>query len=166
MKKIFSVIFILMVLSISSYANNVKHILVLHSYHQTMSWVDDMNKAIDDVLEPSKNNYMLHVEYMDTKRKFSKEYLNFLKKLYRLKYPKISFDIILTSDNNAYDFLKKNRDELFGEIPVVFCGVNFFKNGDLKDVTKFTGVAEIIDAKATVNTALKLYPNTKKIFNK
>ena len=141
-----------------------KHILVLHSYNKSMSWIMNIDKAIGDTLKPNENNYVLHTEYMDTKRIFTKEYLLELKNMYKMKYDNTKFDIILSSDNNAYDFLRKNRDELFGNVPVSFCGVNNFIQKDLKGLTNFTGAAENFDAKSTVETAFKLYPKAKNVF--
>ena len=141
-----------------------KHILVLHSYNKSMSWVTNIDKAIDDTLKPSQNNYIIHTEYMDTKRIFNKEYLENIKSLYKQKYKNIKFDLILSSDNNAFDFLRENRDELFGDVPTSFCGVNFFKDSDLDGLTNYTGATEEFDARATIDIALKLLPKTKNIF--
>jgi hypothetical protein len=163
LKKIL-ILFILFILAVANEDKNQKHILVLHSYNRSMSWVENIDKAIVDTLQPEKNNYMLHVEYMDTKRIFTPKYLNLLKELYKTKYKNTKFDLILSSDNNAFDFLRKNRDELFGNIPTSFCGVNFFKDSDLDGYTNYTGAAEIFDANKTIQTALKLYPKAKKIY--
>ena len=160
-------IFIFLITMLHLFAqNNIdkKHILVLHSYNKSMSWITNIDKAIVDTLKPNENNYVLHIEYMDTKRIFSKEYLEKLKHMYKMKYKNIKFDIILSSDNNAYDFLRKHRDELFGNVPVSFCGVNYFRQKDLDGLTNFTGATENFDAKSTVETALKLYSKAKNIF--
>ncbi len=141
-----------------------KHILVLNSYHQTFGWVKDIQRAIDDVLKPIKNNYILHVENMDTKRIYSSAYIKALKNIYQIKYKDIKFDIILASDNNAYDFLRHNRDDIFGDVPTLFCGVNFFNDNDIKGLHNFTGVAENTEPKGTIKSALKMFPNTKHVF--
>ena len=157
--------FFLVLFSISLlFANDVKHILILNSYHQTLSWSQDVLRAINDVLEPKKNNYILHIENMDTKRAHSKKYINQLKEIYKEKYKNIKLSLILANDNNAYNFLRKYRDEIFGPVPTVFCGVNFFHKEDLKGLKNFTGVAETIDPAGTVKAALKMFPNTKHIF--
>ena len=153
-------------LSISIFASqqNQKHILVLHSYNKSMSWITNIDKAIVDTLKPDENNYVLHIEYMDTKRIFTPLYIKQLKELYKNKYQNIKLDLILSSDNNAFNFLRKNRDELFGNVPTSFCGVNFFKDSDLDGLTNYTGATEEFDAKLTVQSALKLYPKAKEIF--
>ena len=165
--RLYKFLFIFLLLTVTLFANtqHKRQILVLHSYNPSMSWERNIDKAIDKVLSPQKNNYVLHREYMDTKRIFSKQYLQNLKKLYSLKYHNIHFDIILASDNNAFDFLRKNRNELFGKnVPVVFCGVNDFKKSDLNAVKHFTGAAELFDAKKTVEVAKKLMPKLKNLY--
>ena len=141
-----------------------KHILVLHSYNKSMSWVENIDKAVTDTLKPYENDYILYIEYMDTKRIFSKEYLKQLKLLYASKYKNIKLDLILSSDNNAFEFLKQNRDEIFGNVPTAFSGVNFFEDKDLDGLSNFTGASEEFDAKGTILNALKLYPQAKEIF--
>ena len=161
----FLLFFLLLTTTLFANTQDKRHILVLHSYNASMSWERNIDKAIDKVLSPRKNNYVLHREYMDTKRIFSKQYLQNLKKLYALKYHNIHFDIILASDNNAFDFLRLNRNELFGKnVPVVFCGVNDFKKSDLNAVKHFTGAAELFDAKKTVEVAKKLMPKLKNLY--
>ena len=156
---------LLILLFISSInANNTKNILILHSYHKSMSWVNNIDKAINDVIKPTQNNFTIYTEYMDTKRTFNKTYITQLKNIYKLKYQDIKFDLILSSDNNAFNFLKKNRNTLFGKVPTVFCGVNYFKDTDLDGFSNVTGVTETIDARKTIEVALKLLPKTKNIF--
>ena len=47
--------------------------------------------------------------------------------VYRLKYSHIKFDVIITSDDNAFHFLRDHHDDIFHGQPVVFCGVNYFE---------------------------------------
>lgn len=61
-----------------------RHILVLHSYHSGMSWVDDLEKGIrDNLLQPPYEDAIVHTEYMDTKRNQSAEYYDRLIRIYR-----------------------------------------------------------------------------------
>lgn len=101
---------------------------------------------------------------MDTKRHNSPEYYKTLQDLYTKKYKNIKFDIILATDNNAFNFLVQNRNKIFGEVPVAFSGVNGFEEKMLEGVSKFTGVAERFSVKETVNTILKLHPELKNIY--
>ena len=151
-------------LHVPTYAKETKHILLLNSYHQGMSWVDDIVKAVYDVMEPDKNGIILHIENMDTKRYHSPEYFEMLKVTYAFKYQNIHFDMILSSDNQAFDFLRANGKDLFGDIPMVFCGVNDFHQDMIADYPNFTGTVETISAVETIKMMLNVHPSTKNIF--
>ncbi len=143
--------------------NPPRHILILNSYHQPMTWVDNIVRAIYDELQPDQNNLVLHVENMDTKRFHSPAYLQSLFQAYRAKYQQTRFDLILSSDNNAFDFLRRYRDELFPGVPVAFCGVNYFQQQQLTGHRGYTGVEEVFDAAATLRIALKNHPKTREV---
>lgn len=141
-----------------------KNILLLHSYHPGMTWVENINDAVQEVLQPQANDLVIYTEYMDTKRHNSEAYYRVLEKLYEEKYRNVRFDLILSSDNNAFDFLVKNRDWLFGDVPVAFCGVNGFEKKMLHGVTGFTGVAEKFSARETVEVMLAQHPDLRSIY--
>ncbi|MCU7928576.1 MAG: hypothetical protein KZQ97_19345 [Candidatus Thiodiazotropha sp. (ex Dulcina madagascariensis)] len=131
-----------------------RHLLLLNSYHQSLKWDEEIYAAIKAVLRPAENNIELHVENMDTKRvPYTDAYRSQLLALLKNAYGKMRFDLIIASDNNAYDFLRTYRDELFPGVPVVFCGVNNFEPEQLQGIPAFTGVAEIFDARALAHDA-------------
>ncbi len=140
-----------------------RHILLLNSYHQPMTWVDNIVRAVYDELQPEQNNLVIQVENMDTKRFHDAEYLESLYRVYKTKYRDTHFDLILSSDNNAFDFLRQYRNMLFPGVPVAFCGVNFFRPEQLANQQKFTGVEEVFDAAATLEIALKNHPRTREV---
>lgn len=143
----------------------IRDILILNSYHQSLKWEEDIYSAIKEVLEPDKNRLRLHVYNMDTKRiSFDQTYQGFLYDLFLHRYGAIDFSVIILSDNNAFDFLLRHHDDLFPGTPVVFCGINFFNDRQIKDRPLFTGVLEAPDVKKTVDLALKLHPGTKELF--
>ena len=146
-------------------ADEVRHVLVLHSYHAGMSWVSNIEKGIrDTLLVPPYKDILLHIEYMDSKRYHSAGYYSRIKDLLKEKFDKMNLSLILSSDNNAFDFLLSNRDELFPGVPVVFYGVNNFSNSQLDAVSGFTGVAEIMSSRDTVAEILRQQPDAKKIY--
>jgi len=156
---------LLLFLSFPAKADDVRHVLVLHSYHSGMSWVSNIEKGIrDTLLVPPYKDLVLHIEYMDSKRNHSAEHYARIKDLLKSKFDTIDLSLILSSDNNAFDFLVRNRDELFPEVPVVFCGVNNFSNSQLDGVSDFTGVAEIMSSRDTVAEILHQLPDTKHIY--
>jgi PAS domain S-box-containing protein len=139
-------------------------VLVLHSYYKGYRWTDDEGRGIDSVLLPELGASNLYIEYMDTKRFFGPGSLEHFPDVYRRKFMSHHFDVIVATDNNAFDFLRQYRDRLFPNTPVVFCGVNYFKQEDLAGHRGFTGVSEEADVKDTLDLALRLHPETNHIY--
>lgn len=141
-----------------------KKILLLHSYHAGYKWTENVTKGIKSLFPPD-SNVTISIEYMDTKRKFDKKYIELLKDNYEYRYKNSNFDLIIVSDNNALDFIAKYKDNIFNpKIPIVFTGINNFKASMLKGIENITGVTEELAIKQTFDIALKLHPNTKDIF--
>ena len=145
-------------------ALSTKRALILHSYYKGYRWTDDENHGMESVLLPELGAANVYIDYMDTKRVWQPEYLRQFPEIYRRKYLYHHFDVILASDNNAFDFLRQYRGQLFPGTPVVFCGVNYFKEEDLKGHALFTGVSEEADVKETLDLALRLHPATEHIY--
>ncbi len=147
----------------NAYAED-KRILILHSYHPGLSWTRSIVRGIESTFESAKEDgyhFKIDIEYMDTKRFVGKSFYRALYNTYKIKAKKIKYDVIISADDNALNFLLKYRNELFGEVPVVFCGVNFYTESLLKGHKMYTGVVEAFDVKATLDIALKLHPETK-----
>ena len=88
-------------------------------------------------------NINIKIEYMDTKRINNETYLKKLVDLYKYKYGDGKIDLIISSDNAAFDFLINNKKKIFPDVnvPVVFCGVNNFNSSLLKGHESFTGIS-------------------------
>ncbi len=141
-----------------------REVLILASYHAGFAWDDGIKRAVTDVLKPAENPVELRFEYMDTKRINDATYARMLHDLYRYKYRDIRFAVIIASDNFAFDFLREYRDELFPGVPVVFCGVNFFRDEMLAGQHSFTGAAERFDAATTLDIIVKTHPTVRALF--
>ncbi len=138
-------------------------VLVLNSYHDGFSWSDPIMTGIRDTLNASHLPIDLWIEYMDTKRFREKEHLETLYRLFMDKFADSHFDVILTSDNNALDFIIDYGERLFPGTPVVFSGVNGFSPGLLKGQSNITGVIEEPNLKAAVNVTKRLIPGLSEI---
>jgi PAS domain S-box-containing protein len=157
---------ILFFLVISLFAQSgQKEILLLHSYHKGYKWTDDISKAIEDSFKKDKSVEVTTI-YMDTKKIYTKEYLKSLLDLYKIEFKDRKFDLIIASDNNALAFLKDNSHEIFQDIPIVFCGINYFED-DLIDKDGFrqrvTGVVEEVDVKTNIDLILQTLPRHNKL---
>ena len=103
---------------------------------------------------------------MDSKRHFDGvegKYFASLREMYKEKYRATRFDVIISSDDDAFQFLLRYRNELFPGVPVVFCGVNNFEDEMLYGHKGITGVVESLDQKASIDIALKLHPDARQI---
>ena len=154
-------------LSTSSFSKETSHpkqILVLASYNPGMKWEDSIDSAIRLHFAINNPSAVISIEYMDTKRiDPNQTRLDALKSLYIKKYTGRHFDLIIVSNTDAFNFLLKNRDEIFPGTPVVFCGVVNFDDKMLDGKRGFTGVVEAYDVADTLALMLHLHPHTQHI---
>ena len=137
------------------------NILILNSYHFGFTWSDSIVQGILGSLPPQTQ---ISVEYMDTKR-FAYEsmaplVLNQLSNKYRQNMP----DGIITSDDNALRFMLEYHEDLFPDVPLIFCGVNQEPPELSSHRDHLTGLFEHNDHLDTLKTALRLLPRTKRIY--
>jgi PAS domain S-box-containing protein len=143
-----------------------KHVLVLNSYHKGLSWTDNIITGIESVLkgEGEGKDIELYYEYMDTKRYHGERYFQKLNETLAEKYRRERFDVVIVADNDAFDFVRNHYNrEPFRSLPVVFCGINNYKDSMLAGFDRFTGVVEDTDVKSTIEIALKLHPKASQI---
>lgn len=158
--------FIVFIFSYSlAHAENVKQILILHSYHKGLGWTDGISQGVEKTFEGSKYRFEFFTEYMDTKRIFSDKYLTSYSLFLGEKYKNREFDIIICSDDHAFLFLNNHQEKLFPDTPVVFCGVNYFSNEFYSSKISFTGVVESFSIKDTIDAALFINPQLKRVYS-
>lgn len=146
---------------VSADADQPKRILILNSYHPGFSFSDLEVEGIRSML-PQRTE--VHFEYMDAKRISSDpKVFALLYQLYLKKYSQFRFDVIASLDDDAFQFLLMNRDDLFGATPVVFMGVNNYQKNMLAKQSLYTGVVETIDINESIALSLRLHPNAKKV---
>jgi PAS domain S-box-containing protein len=141
-----------------------RNVLLLHSYHQGLDWTDKITEGIESVLKGKGSHAVLRVEYMDAKHVNDPKHYRTLYELYKRKFANSRFDVIISSDDDAFNFLLKHRQDLFPGTPVVFCGVNYFRDSMLAGPDGFTGVVESFDVKRTLDVALKAHPDARYVY--
>jgi len=139
------------------------HVLLLNSYHAGMDWTDGETTGVREVLKHDGRDVLLHIEYMDTKRLADATHFENLRQLLAYKYRNIRLAAIIATDNDAFNFLQRYRDGLFGDVPVIFTGVNFFRDKMLDGLHGYTGVAETFEGGQTIAMMQKLHPNVRRI---
>ena len=137
--------------------NGSGKILVVNSYHKGYLWSDRVMDGLDSVLT-SMNDSDIYYEYLDTKRNSSSEYMEYLKKIFLMKYSKNDFDIIILSDDNAFNFILQLRNSVFKNVPIVFCGINNYNSSMIQGYKNITGIAEYYDPAKTMEAARTLFP--------
>ena len=134
-----------------------KKILIVNSYHKGYLWSDRIMDGIDSIFTSFKE-YDVYYEYLDSKRNSSPEYMEYLKQIFVLKYSRNDFDMIILSDDNAFNFILQFRNTLFKNVPIVFCGINNYDPSMIKGYCDITGIAEYYDPAKTQQAALILFP--------
>lgn len=142
---------------------NTKHVLVLHSYNRGFLWTDDIDRGIHASMDDVEYDVKYTHEYMDLKDYHDPTYKQSVYQFLYDKYESKSFDMIITSDDDAFKFVKQYHSQLFEHTPVIFCGVNRFEEGMLDEQDCFSGVVENLESEETFQLMLELFPETEKI---
>ena len=140
-----------------------KKVLILNSYHSQYAG----GSIINGVLEGLKNvvaDENIHIEHMDTRRHYDDQaYLQMLSDIYHHKFRNVAFDVVITIDDNAFDFSREHRDTLFSNVSVVFCGVNFFEESLDTPDRWFTGTIEGNAIRQNFELITRIQPEAKEV---
>jgi len=158
----FSIIaFFFITVAITSASTQSHKILILIASHKGDDMSDSILDGIESVLYPKHYSIELNIEYMDIKRHSPKDSFVMLRELYARRYRNTNFDSILACDDLALQFIIENRNSMFPDVPVIFCGV---ENISQQLPGKITGVMETDDLQETITIAQKLHPKSNQIF--
>ncbi len=144
----------------SGFSEN-KNVLILHSYHRGLKYTDDVSAGIDEIFKDKEIS--LYIQYMDTKRNPSREFLGILKDYYSKKYADMMFDGIIVVDDNALRFMKEYGESIFKYDYMVFCGINDLENYNLGEMGNICGNVADFFVEENVSSILKIIPETRKI---
>jgi diguanylate cyclase (GGDEF)-like protein len=149
------------------YQSNVyasANVLLLNSYHPQYKWTDELIRGVQDSLTVNIERESLYIEFMDERRFVDDPiYHQKLIDLLKYKYQQNKPDIVITSDDAAYDFMLEHGEQLFPNIPIVFCGVNIFDPHLISSRNNITGIAEGMDISGNLRLITSLHPKIKKI---
>jgi signal transduction histidine kinase len=136
----------------------VKRILYLNSYERGYSWSDDIERGLVERIKHANRGIELSVEYLDGRRFPGTARNDLLAETLAAKYTRYRHDVLVVSDNFAFDFAIHHRKRIFPDLPIVFCGYNNFRPDVLKGIGNITGVNEEIDFAKTVELAIRVQP--------
>jgi PAS domain S-box-containing protein len=166
-KLLLTFLMLLFVCSSASAQHGIQNfnVLIVHSYHKEMQWVEEVHRGIEQELMQSLGSSLdLKVEYMDSKRYVDDTYYSLLEATWRHKYRNVRLDCIIVCDDNALNLVLQLRDNLFNSIPIVFCGVNLYEPQRFATLDNITGVVEAYDLHGTLDIVQSLQPGATKIY--
>lgn len=146
-----------------SYGGNDKHlVLLLQSYDPQNSWARDISRGFFETIDTQRSSILVYEEYMDTKRYRSDDHYENFTSYLENKYKDVEFSLIITADNNAFDYVKDRNPDFFGDVPVVFVGLNPTEhNTNLSD--RYSGIYEEINVDSTLKLISDMHPDESKI---
>lgn len=160
-----SLLISVLILCQSAQSEEKQKVLVIHSYHKEMQWVDEIEEAIEQTLIASRGTDVeMHVEYMDSRRFSGNNFYNLLTDVWRYKYSENKPDVLIVCDDNALNHVISVREDIFPGIPVVFCGINYYDPALFSQLDNITGVVEAYDLPGTLNIIRKIMPDQQDLY--
>jgi len=148
----------------SVYSQEKRNILIIHSHHNGKKWSEQINRGIIEELSEKKEIFEVHYEYLDTLRAPLRRTRNAYQTLFFEKYSRMEFDLIITVDFEAFNFINAEIEKLFNDVPIIFCGINNYAETLPKPFKNGTGVTSDIDVEGTIDLIVEIHPEVEKIY--
>lgn len=131
-----------------------------YSYQTVPQHIEGLEKGLGNL------SYEITYENMDTKRYYEAEdiekFHDYL--VYKMEKINITYDLIILIDDSALRFGINYRDELFGDTPIVFMGINSISDATTSSaLPNVTGIAETLDFEANYELMKYLFPERDEI---
>ena len=142
-------------------AQNQKQVLVLYSNRRDAQIVTVGDRELPRILSdghPDGIDY--YSEFIDRIRLSSTDYVAAFREFLRLKYGAHRFDLVVTMDDSATDFLRQIRDDLFPATAVVF----FSALQSPPRLPNSTGLNAPLNLAGTLALAAELQPEVRRVF--
>ncbi|MBU2514083.1 PAS domain S-box protein [bacterium] len=140
---------------------STRQVLYLSSVHYGDAWGDGVEEGIRERVKNSGKPVQIFTEYLDTRRFPHGKQIPPLLQTLSAKYTDSPPDVMIVSDNPAFDFATRFRPRLFPGVPIVFCGYNDYSPGILDNLDNITGVVESPNMLSAVEMALTVHPDTR-----
>lgn len=115
MKKI---IFIFIIISLLVFPNT-KNILVINSYSRDSKWTESQIRGLESSI--FNKDYTVYYEYLDISNPNSKKFIGEYANLLKTKYENIDINLIVSTDDSAYNFVINNK-KIFNEKVYLIAG--------------------------------------------
>ncbi|MGL4913953.1 MAG: ABC transporter substrate binding protein [Romboutsia sp.] len=142
-------------------------ILIINSYDSKNTWEKSVLEGFyNEIKIYEEHTVNINLEYLDSKKRNDKEYIDKFKSLIETKYTNIDIDLIIAVDDEAFDLAREvifNGKSIFYKDPLIFIGVNqeiYLTNEEKKYIT---GFIDVKDKLQIIDLITKLQPKVKTI---
>ena len=137
----------------------------MHSYQHDLEWTRLIHAGMVSELDAASDlPVALKVEFLDSRREWNDSVAASQAAFLAERYRRYRADLVLLSDNDALLFMLRYGQDIFGNVPVVFAGINDFDPKLIAPVRdQYTGVVEYVDYKSTLRATLALFPGLQEL---
>ncbi|HJZ76044.1 MAG TPA: ABC transporter substrate binding protein [Vicinamibacterales bacterium] len=138
-----------------------KHVLALYATRRDAQIAIVGDRELPRILEYDlAADVDYYSEFIDQSRFSSIDYQSAFRDFLRLKYAGKAFDLVVAMGDTPLEFLRAYRDLLFPDVPVVF----FEARSSSPRLTNSTGITAPMNVTGTVEMAIALQPDTRRVF--
>ena len=147
-----------------AYADVPRRMLILHGTNTLIPGNVIVERMIRETISGAAPQPIdFDSEAFDAQSLANSNYESAFASLLRQKYRDRKFDIVMTVQTPALDFVLKHRSQLWPNAAVVFLGVSEGALGKRSLGRRITGVAGSIDFAGTLGLAFRLQPNANRV---
>jgi len=139
-----------------------KHVLLLYS-HESANYADFGGPLRTSLSGGMASPVDFYTEYLDLIRFPTVSHEQQIAEYLRGKYADRRIDLVVVVSPLAFDFLLARGNELFDSVPIVFASINIARFQGMTLPPNITGVAVQRDFKDTLNLALRIHPDTRRV---
>ncbi|KUG27140.1 hypothetical protein ASZ90_003011 [hydrocarbon metagenome] len=139
-------------------------VVVLDSYHYGDLWADSEVAGVFAAIRAARPDVIPSVEFLDAKRWQDQASLDRQAGFLREKYRNSPVDVVVALDDPALALILDAAEPLFPGARVVFCGIDGTALLDRAIEAGWTGVAETLDIRGTVDLLIDMLPGAGKVF--
>jgi PAS domain S-box-containing protein len=148
----------------ASGAETVKKVLVFYTEGKSVPAVIILDQSILQALRSGSSDRIdYYSEYLDLARFPDADYRQDLRDFYRRKYANREFDLIIAIGVFGLSDLLKDVEELFPGTPVVFSTLERRAIEESRMGPNVTGIIWKVDLRKTLDIALGLHPDTRRV---
>jgi signal transduction histidine kinase len=142
-----------------------KSILIFYSFESTLPGNSRFLIGFYDALKRSYSGPVdLFQEFTDLGRKDDKDYVSSLRDFYRKKYASKSFDLIVTVNLPALDFILEEGRQVFPGIPLLAAAISEEDLAKRNLIGKVPAVTTFLDSRESIELVLRLQPKCRNLY--